>query len=163
MVVFPSLILLSQRWPQWYLQSLMLICSGLATHPSSDGDHFSTLKSEPESGACDCYTNKIRHRWCAISRPKLNWPLIASVSSLLEDMLWGHHSPRENLTTPKSPRSVRAKLTYENAVLKAGDDQVLTGIWALGFSKIEIEKKLQKNVQAYFIKLMLEHKEGNTE
>lgn len=67
------------------------------------------------------------------------------------------------LTTPKSPRSVRAKLTYENAVLKAGDDQVLTGIWALGFSKIEIEKKLQKNVQAYFIKLMLEHKEGNTE
>lgn len=101
MVVFPSLILLSQRWPQWYLQSLMLICSGLATHPSSDGDHFSTLKSEPESGACDCYTNKIRHRWCAISRPKLNWPLIASVSSLLEDMLWGHHSPRENSDHPE--------------------------------------------------------------
>lgn len=101
MVVFPSLILLSQRWPQWYLLSLMLICSGLATHPSSDGDHFSTLKSEPESGACDCYTNKIRHRWCAISRPKLNWPLIASVSSLLEDMLWGHHSPRENSDHPE--------------------------------------------------------------
>lgn len=101
MVVFPSLILLSQRWPQWYLLSLMLICSGLATHPSSDGDHFSTLKSEPESGACDCYTNKIRHRWCAISRPKLNWPLIASVSSLLEDMLWGHHSPCENSDHPE--------------------------------------------------------------
>lgn len=101
MVVFPSLILLSQRWPQWYLLSLMLICSGLATHLSSDGDHFSTLKSEPESGACDCYTNKIRHRWCAISRPKLNWPLIASVSSLLEDMLWGHHSPRENSDHPE--------------------------------------------------------------
>lgn len=101
MVVFPSLILLSQRWPQWYLLSLMLICSGLATHPSSDRDHFSTLKSEPESGACDCYTNKIRHRWCAISRPKLNWPLIATVSSLLEDMLWGHHSPRENSDHPE--------------------------------------------------------------
>lgn len=101
MVVFPSLILSSQRWPQWYLLSLMLICSGLATHPSSDGDHFSTLESEPESETCDCFTNKIWHRWCAISRPKLNWPPIASVSSLLEDMLWGHHSPRENSDHPE--------------------------------------------------------------
>ena len=54
------------------------------------------------------------------------------------------------------------KLSQVTCAKQASDNSV-TGTGFLGFPKIEIKRKPQRNFQTCFFKIMLEHKGGSTE